>query len=204
MARRRKKKKSRSGLILTVLILLLIFYTYKLITQIPLVAQTVDFSKGRVSAQVQMLQPQVEERAAYYGISEYVPYLLAIMEVESGGEGKDVMQASESLDLPPNSLGTEESIDQGVNYFAHLLNRAEEEGCDVRSAIQAYNYGSGFIDYVSVRGGRYSDQLAESFAAEQSNGEQVRYFNLLSIRENGGWRYNYGNMFYTRLVERFL
>ena len=37
-------------------------------------------------------------------ISEYVPILLAIIQVESGGTMEDVMQSSESAGLPPNSL----------------------------------------------------------------------------------------------------
>ena len=56
-----------------------------------------------------------------YGISEYVPYLLAIIQVESGGTAEDVMQSSESMGLPPNSLDTESSIKQGAKYFASLL-----------------------------------------------------------------------------------
>ena len=53
----------------------------------------------------------VEKYAKEYGISDYVNYLLAIMQVESGGTGTtDVMQASESLGLPLNSLSVEESI----------------------------------------------------------------------------------------------
>ena len=55
-----------------------------------------------------------------YGVEEYVNILLAIIQVESGGTAEDVMQSSESLGLPPNSLSTEESISKvwsiSVNY----------------------------------------------------------------------------------------
>ena len=52
-------------------------------------------------------RPMVEKYAREYGISEYVNVLLAIIQVESGGTAEDVMQSSESLGLPPNSLDTE-------------------------------------------------------------------------------------------------
>lgn len=54
-----------------------------------------------LSAEVLKHQPMVEKYAREYGISEYVPYLLAIIQVESGGKGNDVMQSSESLDYRP-------------------------------------------------------------------------------------------------------
>ena len=33
---------------------------------------------------------------------------------------------------------------------------------------------------------------------------KVSYKNEISIKENGGWRYRYGNMFYVRLVSQYL
>ena len=74
-----------------------------------------------VSAEVLAHKPMVEKYAKEYGVEEYVNILLAIIQVESGGTAEDVMQSSESLGLPPNSLSTEESIKQGVKYFSELL-----------------------------------------------------------------------------------
>ena len=75
-----------------------------------------NFSSGitgmNLSAEVLKHQPMVEKYAKEYGISEYVNVLLAIIQVESGGTAEDVMQSSESLGLPPNSLDTESSIKQ--------------------------------------------------------------------------------------------
>ena len=79
------------------------------------------------------------------GIEEYVNVLLAIIQVESGGTAEDVMQSSESLGLPPNSLSTEESIKQGVKYFSELLASRDRLGVDLESVIQSYNYGGGFL-----------------------------------------------------------
>ena len=69
-----------------------------------------DFSGLNLSAEVLKHQPMVEKYAKEYGISEYVNVLLSIIQVESGGTAEDVMQSSESLGLPPNSLDTESSI----------------------------------------------------------------------------------------------
>ena len=126
------------------------------------------------------------------------------MQVESGGTGEDVMQSSESLGLPPNSLNTEQSIEQGCKYFASLLSSAEAKDCDINTVVQSYNYGGGFIDYVAARGKKYSFALAESFAREKSGGVKVDYKNEISIKQNGGWRYKYGNMFYVQLVSQYL
>ena len=162
------------------------------------------YGGANLSAEVLAHRPMVERYAAQYGISEYVDVLLAIMQVESGGTLEDVMQSSESMGLPPNSLDTESSIRQGCEYFSELLAKADRLGCDLDSVIQAYNYGGGFLDYVASHGGKYSFELAQAFAEEKSGGVRVTYKNEISIAENGGWRYNYGNMFYARLVKQYL
>ncbi|MBY7141728.1 bifunctional lysozyme/C40 family peptidase [Virgibacillus sp. NKC19-3] len=149
-------------------------------------------------------QPTVEKYAQEYDISEHVPILLAIMEVESGGNATDVMQSSESLGLSPNSIGTEKSIEQGTKYLAELFQAAEEKGVDTETVLQAYNYGGGFIDYVADKGNAYSFELAESFAREQANGKRVTYSNPIAIEKNGGYRYQFGNMFYVDLLQPYL
>ena len=157
-----------------------------------------------VSAEVLAHKPMMEKYAREYGIEEYINILLAIMQVESGGTLEDVMQSSESLGLPPNSLSTEESIKQGCKYFAELLQSAEAKGCDLNTVIQSYNYGGGFINYVASRGKKYTFELAESFAREKSGGAKVTYTNPIAIAKNGGWRYSYGNMFYVLVVSEYL
>lgn len=165
---------------------------------------TEDMTTVDISEAVLAHQPMVEQYAEQHGISEYVPMLLALMEVESGGELADVMQSSESLGLPVNSLDTEASIEQGAKYFSELLEAAESKGVDDETVLQAYNYGVNFIDYVAERDGTYSFDLAESFAKEQSDGETVTYNNPVAVEENGGWRYGYGNMFYVSHVRQHL
>ncbi|MFD1452548.1 bifunctional lytic transglycosylase/C40 family peptidase [Oceanobacillus sojae] len=162
-----------------------------------------DIDDVSVSKDVLKHQPMVEKYAQEYGISEYVSTLLAIIQVESGGKLKDVMQSSESLGLPPNTLDTEASIQQGTKYFSDLLHSAERSDVDGNTAIQAYNYGGAFIDYVAKRGSQYNFELAENFAKERSGGSKVTYSNPIAVKKNGGWRYRYGNMFYVDLVSQY-
>ncbi|WP_343082888.1 lysozyme family protein [Blautia producta] len=159
---------------------------------------------ANLSPEVLKHQAAVEKYAREYGISEYVPYLLAIMQVESGGTAVDVMQSSESLGLPPNTLGTEESIKQGCKYFSELLKSAGGKGCDIHSVVQSYNYGGGYLDYVAKNGKKHTYPLAENFSRERSGGVKVTYTNPVAVRKNGGWRYNYGNQFYVELVSQYL
>ena len=91
--------------------------------------------------EVLALKPLVLHYATYFGVEQYVWHLLAIIQVESGGRVEDVMQSSESLGLPPNSLSREESVRQGVRYFSQLRSRAELLGADMDTVLQSYNFG---------------------------------------------------------------
>lgn len=157
-----------------------------------------------VSPEVLKHQSMVEKYCKEYGIPDHVNIILAIMQIESGGKVADVLQSSESLGLPPNSLSTEESIKQGCKYFSELINGIKTHGCDINTAIQSYNFGGGFINYVASHGKKYSYELAEAFSKEKSGGKRVTYQNPIAIPVNGGWRYGYGNQFYVKLVEQYL
>ena len=143
----------------------------------------------------------LEKVAKEKDLSSDLEVLYAIMNVESGGRLKDVMQSSESMGLPVNTLDTEDSIEQGLSYYKELKEKTRELSLDEKSLWQAYNYGIGFLYYVKEHGGQYQDSLAENFAKEQSGGKLVAYKNKLATKENGGYRYQYGNMFYARLIE---
>ncbi|GAB5613816.1 hypothetical protein JCM37172_09170 [Faecalimonas hominis] len=135
----------------------------------------------------------------------YMGYSVDIIQVESGGTAEDVMQSSESLGLPPNSLDTESSIKQGCKYFASLLSSCKNQGIDdLNVAIQSYNYGGGYVGYVAGKGKKHTFNLAESFAREKSGGKKVTYTNPIAVAKNGGWRYQYGNQFYVELVNQYL
>jgi len=150
---------------------------------------------------------EYEDLVKYYaeeeGIYEYVPVLLAIMEVETKGERDDVMQSSESAGLEPNSLGPEASIAQACDYFRGLVERAENTGVDDKTIIQAYNYGPGYIYYVEENGGVHSFDLAVDYAEEMSGGRTSRYTHPIAD-DYGNWMYLYGNMYYVKLVEQYL
>jgi hypothetical protein len=157
-----------------------------------------------VSSEVLKHKSLVEKYCKKFGIEEQVNTILAIIQVESGGTAVDVMQSSESLGLPPNSLSTEESIKQGCKYFSELLATAEKLGCDADSAIQSYNYGGGFLPYVAAHGKKYTYELAACFSKEKAGGKKVPYTNPIAVPINGGWRYAYGNQFYVLLVKQYL
>lgn len=169
-------------------------------------SSSVQFEQGGMNFSEDVLKhrPMVEKYCKEYGIEEYINYILAIIAVESGGTAEDVMQSSESLGLPPNSLSTEESIKQGCKYFSELLATAESKGCDLNTVIQSYNYGGGFIMYVTDNGKKYTYELAELFSKDKSGGVKVNYSNSIAVSINGGWRYNYGNQFYVLLVSQYL
>lgn len=157
-----------------------------------------------LSAEVLAYQSMVEEYCKKYGIEDYVMYVLAIMQVESGGKGNDVMQCSESLGLALNTLSVEESIEQGCKYFSQLLANAESRECDIDTVVQAYNYGGSYTLYVEKKGKKHTFELAEKYACDKSGGAKVTYKNQIAIAKNGGWKYSYGNMFYVELVHQYL
>lgn len=163
--------------------------------------ETPQYQSGlALSSEVQGYADLVYEMTDKYGIREYARYLLAIMQVESGGKGTDVMQSlgNDSTKTP------EKSIETACVYFAYLLACAKAAGVDMETVIQAYNYGVGYISYVASNGKEHTYSLACDFAAKQSGGTKVTYDNEIAVKMNGGWRYEYGNMFYVYLVRQYL
>ena len=118
---------------------------------------------------------------------------------------KTVLQHKEMLERVAKEKGL--SADLEVLYaimnvdYKELKTKAGELSLDEKSVWQAYNYGIGFLYYVKENGGMYQDSLAESFAKDLSGGKTVPYRNKIAIQENGGYRYQYGNMFYARLIK---
>lgn len=136
-----------------------------------------EFGYGNLSPHVLQYQSLVEKYAEIEEISEHVPVILAIMQQETGGNpsATDPMQSSESLCGYIGCISDPElSIQQGVSHFKNVLTRA---GDDLKLAIQSYNFGTGFINYVQNRNGTYefnrtlgdkqTYDLAISFSQEQ-------------------------------------
>lgn len=150
------------------------------------------FEMASVPEGVLKYEKDIEAEVKAQGLDEsFVPVLMAIASQESGGRVPDIFQSSESLGLPPNSIGPEESIKQGVKYFKEV---ADEVGVENASdeklslALQAYNFGSGFISYANENGG-YSKEVAESFSKKMA-GEM-------------GWS-SYGDTNYVSNVSRYM
>ncbi|MEY7999144.1 lysozyme family protein [Clostridium sp. Mt-5] len=192
------------GTVFAVLLSLLIFVAVFISDEDSGNDSYIDLAGSNLSQEVLAHKPMVEKYAREYGIEEYVGYLLAIMQVESGGRGTDVMQSIESAGVPADSFSVEKSIKQGCKYFANLLEYSKKKGCDINTVLQSYNYGEGFIDYVAGHGKKYTFELAESFAREKSGGKKITYTNPVAVKKNGGWMYGYGNMFYVPLVSQYL
>lgn len=121
-------------------------------------------SKQALSEQVLEYRPIVEKYATQYDVEEHVDVLLAMMMQESGGRGEDPMQSSESYCGSRGCIKDPElSIKQGVHYFSGTL---EEADGDVMLAVQSYNFGKGFIDYVETNSGEYTQKAAVNFSQE--------------------------------------
>lgn len=155
-------------------------------------------------ASVTKWREKVAEETKKNDIEGYENAILSIIWVETGGNEKefpDIMQASESQGRPPNSIRSpEESIEVGVRYFARLLKKAQENQKNERAAVQAYNFGEGYLDDLIRRNSDYSFDDSRIFARDKSNGKTVPYHNPTALLFGYTWRYDYGNMFYAQLV----
>ena len=127
-----------------------------------------------VSEEVEAYTPIIRVYANQYGIGEYVELIKAIMMQESGGQGFDPMQASESgyntrYPRSPNAITDPEySIDVGVQTVADSLQQAEVESPvdmeNIKLALQGYNFGNGFIPWARENYGGYSAIAAIEFS----------------------------------------
>ena len=107
-------------------------------------------------------------------IEEYIDLLQAMMMQESGGKGNDPMQSSEcefnnQFKKEPNAIDEPEySIKVGIQYFAKCLDRSQTQSPKDKNnlylALQAYNYGIGYINYVRQNDNQYTYQNAIAFS----------------------------------------
>ncbi|PEC50959.1 endopeptidase [Bacillus sp. AFS077874] len=140
---------------------------------------------AQISAEVLRYKPLIRKYANEYGMSEYVALIMALIQQESGGRQLDVMQSSESIGLPPGAITDPDySIQVGMKYFSEVMKQA---GGDIHLALQAYNFGNGFIQYALDRGG-YSKEVASQFS--------------LMMAEKLGWS-KYGDVNYVEHVVRY-
>ena len=127
-----------------------------------------------VSAEVEAYRPLIRLYAAQHGIPEYEDLIAAVMMQESGGQGTDPMQCSESgyntrYPHAPNSITDPEySIDVGVHTLADVLTMAGVESPidldHISLALQGYNFGPGYISWALANYGGYSELNAIEFS----------------------------------------
>ncbi|QGH36136.1 transglycosylase SLT domain-containing protein [Gracilibacillus salitolerans] len=141
----------------------------------------------------------VEKYAKQHGMEEHVNTILAMMMQESGGRGKDPMQSSESLCGERGCIDDPEiSIEQGVAFFAHAMERADG---DLKLAIQSYNFGPGFIEYVRELKGEYSEDTAIAYSQkmyEEAGKDESIYSCLRAEAEE--LEACYGDIYYVKSV----
>ncbi|EOF89266.1 TPA: hypothetical protein IWN98_001274 [Enterococcus faecium] len=167
-----------------------------------------------LSPEVLKWQKQVEKYAERYGISPLVPYALAIMQVESGGNLPDLMQSSESAGLPVNTLKYEESIDQGLKHLSNVYNIAKSYGMENNfdGICQAYNYGVAYMHYLGKNKKEHTLETAEVYSKNvvapslgNTTGQTYSYVNEVSIKYGKTYLYlNGGNFYYAELVKQFI
>ncbi|WP_165005845.1 MULTISPECIES: lysozyme family protein [unclassified Enterococcus] len=159
---------------------------------------------------VEEYQPEITKAAKKYQMETHENLIKAIILTESKGKGTDLMQSSESAHGVVNAIDNQtDSIDQGVSYLAEMISEAKRQGCDLWTAVQAYNFGKDYIAYIREHGGKNTVELAESYSKNvlspllgNSEQKQYRYWRVQSLLYNGGYLYhNGGNMFYPDIVK---
>lgn len=158
--------------------------------------------------QVMTYQAMVQEVLAENDTRANEELVLAMIYTETKGREADVMQSSESATGYTNTItDSKESIRQGVVYLSENLRLAEEKGVEVWTAVQAYNFGPAYIDYVAENGGEHTLALAEEYSKTvvapslgNTSEETYIYFHPLALLNGGKLYVNGGNIYYARQV----
>lgn len=138
-----------------VLVLVLLFIGYK-------TAQTYQNVK-----QVMTYRTMVREVLAEQDTAANEELVLAMIYTETKGKTADLMQSSESATGEANTItDNKTSIRQGVQTLSDNLNKAGEAQVDVWTAVQAYNFGSNYINYVAQNGGENTLELAKTYSRQ--------------------------------------
>lgn len=123
------------------------------------------FASAGLSERVLQWQETVEKELEAYDLLQYTDLILVLIQLESQGVLPDVMQSSESLGLPPNTIqDPKKSIQAGVAHFKRGVDEMKRHDVDLKTLIQAYNFGNAFIPYVADRGTVWKQSLSEEFS----------------------------------------
>ncbi len=145
---------------------------------------------------------KVEKEAKKYNILSYTNAILSMIWVESGGDEEklpDIMGIAKAKGLT-TTVSPEESIEQGVEYFADLLKKSQLNQLGDLAAVQAYNYGEEYLDDLIRLNSKYSFDHSRLYAKEKSKGHTVSCNDAAALDLGFNWRYTFGDMFYARKV----
>lgn len=127
------------------------------------------FSASALSPDVMQWEDKVLEELRKYGLEQYKDLALVIIHLESRGTLPDVMQSSESIGLPPNTITDPyESIEVGIRHLNKGIQSMKKHNVDIQTLIQSYNYGTEFIPYVASKGGKWTQKLANDYSAQEA------------------------------------
>lgn len=156
----------------------------------------------------------VTEEAEAQGVPELIPYIMGIIQVETGGKGPDVMQSSESAGLGPNGFtNAADSIRQGISYLKSAMANAESNGTtDMWAVVQSYNFGTAYTTYLAENNKKHSLDVAEAYSRDvvapslgNTTGATNSYVNAVSEAHGKTYLYrNGGNYYYAELVKQYV
>lgn len=181
----------------TVLVLVLLIFTgYKL------------FHMYQDVKQVMTYQSLVRDVLSEQDTPANEELVLAMIYTETKGKENDVMQSSESKSGSTDTISDDKSsIRQGVQTLTENLNLAKEKGVDVWTAIQAYNFGPAYIDFIAENGKENTLALAKQYSRDtvapslgNSTGKTYTYINPISLFQGTELYVNGGNYYYSRQV----
>lgn len=182
------------------------------------------------SKKVLQYKPYLDQVCRHYHMRNYEVLMMSIMETESHGNGKDIMQASASLGKKPNSLNPQQSIEQSVIYMRNLINHAQRLDQEEHNSLnikpnnyhhyatdsgllaQSYNYGGNFLDYVKNKNQGFNINIARNYSKNvvaplfgNNNQKTYPYNNPLSQLYKSPYLYKSGgNYLYGMMVDQYI
>lgn len=130
-----------------------------------------------VSPEVFAYSDIVAKYAKEYELENYIGVINAVMMQESTGKGNDPMQSSEceyneKYPKKPNGITDPTySIQVGIHYLSDNIKLAEvKDPSDIKRlslALQAYNYGKGYIEWANTNFGGYTRANAKVFSDQK-------------------------------------
>ena len=138
---------------------------------------SVNSAMQSVSSEVLAYSDVVSKYAKKYDIEDYVGVINAVMMQESAGKGDDPMQSSEceyntKYPKDPNGITDPKySIETGVHYLSDTIKLAKvKDPSDIKHlslALQAYNFGKGYIDWANTNFGGYTRANAKVYSDQK-------------------------------------